>query len=129
MLCKHDLETAGDVIRQLFIKEFTTKNRPFISVLAKNGLPIVFDASSDVQLDDFQPRLPSKIVRAIADLRAGTQPLAALTGEVRSWLSALRYEVADWHYGPRSADAIATLSQGIPLCRGKTSPLLRGLPP
>jgi hypothetical protein len=108
-----DAAKHGPQIQSTFINEFQSKNQPVLTMLAKNGLPIVISHESKVEADDRSQPLPPEIANALQAMRKGRSPLLDLAEEVRTWLRAIRYEISDpKQSSPRTADMIATLDQG-----------------
>ena len=108
-----DAKQYGSFVYETFITEFRTKNRPVLSVLARDGIPIVIGEDSKVVEHDRAEQLPSEIVQALEAMQHGRNPLIELADEVRIWLEAIRYEVSDLkERDERTVDMIATLEQG-----------------
>jgi hypothetical protein len=108
-----DVKRYGSFIHETFITEFQTKNRPVLSVLARDGIPIVIGDDSKIVEHDRAEPLPSEIVQALKSIQEERNPLIELAEEVRIWLQAIRYEVSDLQKcDDRTVDMIATLEQG-----------------
>ncbi|RZB32887.1 MAG: hypothetical protein AEth_00233 [Candidatus Argoarchaeum ethanivorans] len=108
-----DIKQYGSYIHEAFITEFQTKNRPILSVLARDGIPIVISDDSKVVEHDRAERLPFKIVQALEVIQQEHNPLIELAEEVRTWLRAIRYEVSDLQKrDDRTVDMVATLELG-----------------
>lgn len=108
-----DAKQYGSFIHETFVTEFRTKNRPVLSVLARDGIPIVIGDDSKVVEHDRAEQLPSEIVQALEAMQHRRNPLIELADEVRIWLEAIRYEVSDLkERDERTVDMIATLEQG-----------------
>ncbi len=108
-----DAKQYGSYIYEAFITEFQTKNRPVLSVLARDGIPIVISDDSKVVEHDRAERLPFEIVQALEAIQQEHNPLIELAEEVRIWLRAIRYEVSDnQKRDDRTVDMVATLEQG-----------------
>ena len=113
LLHSEDAGKYGDIIYDNFIIEFQSKNRPVLSVLAQNGIPIVISADSQIEELDRTDLLPSEIVLALLTLQQKQDPLTDLVNEVRVWLQSIRYEINNPLYSDnRSVDMIATLDLG-----------------
>ncbi|MBN8580813.1 MAG: NACHT domain-containing protein [Anaerolineae bacterium] len=108
-----DQKQHGSFVRTAFISEFQTKNRPTLTVLATNGIPIDISAQSNIIEDNRSDLLPLDIIQALKIMQKKKSPLFTLAEEVRIWLQAIRYEVSEPHYrGDQGIDMIATLDQG-----------------
>ncbi|NJD03643.1 MAG: NACHT domain-containing protein [Ruminiclostridium sp.] len=108
-----DVKNYGLFIHDTFITEFQTKNRPVLSVLARDGIPILIGDDSKVIEHDRAERLPIEIVRVLETMQQEHNPLIELADEVRIWLRAIRYEVSDLQTrDDRTVDMIATMEQG-----------------
>lgn len=108
-----DAKQYGSIIHEAFITEFHTKNRPVLSVLARDGIPIVISDDSRVVEDDRAERLPIEIVQVLEAIQQESNPLIELAEEVRIWLRAIRYEVNDLQKrDERIVDMVATMEQG-----------------
>jgi len=60
-----DVKWYGSFVHAAFITEFQSKNRPVLSVLAQNGIPIVISADSKVVEHDRAEPLSPEIVQAL----------------------------------------------------------------
>jgi hypothetical protein len=108
-----DVKRQGTFVHATFITEFQSKNRPVLSILAQNGIPLVVGDDSKVVEDERAERLPPEINQALLALQRKRDPLVELAEEVRIWLRAIRYEVSDpLQRDDRTVDMIATLEQG-----------------
>ncbi len=108
-----DTKQYGSYIHEAFITEFQTKNRPVLSVLARDGIPIVISDDSKVVEHDRAERLPFEIVQALEAIQQECNPLIELAEEVRILLRAIRYEVSDLQKrDDRTVDMVATLELG-----------------
>ena len=108
-----DTKQYGSYIHEAFITEFQTKNRPVLSVLARDGIPIVISDESKVVEHDRAERLPFEIVQALEAIQQECNPLIELAEEVRILLRAIRYEVSDpQKRDDRTVDMVATLELG-----------------
>ncbi len=109
----NDAQQDGPFIYATVIAEFQSKNRPVLSVLAQNGIPLVISVESKVITYEYAERLPSEIVHALQLLQHSSNPLVDLAKEARTWLRAIRYEVSDpQQQDGRTVDMLATLEQG-----------------
>jgi hypothetical protein len=81
-----DTKQYGSYIHEAFITEFQTKNRPVLSVLARDGIPIVISDESKVVEHDRAERLPFEIVQALEAIQQECNPLIELAEEVRATL-------------------------------------------
>jgi hypothetical protein len=108
-----DIKQYGSYIHEAFITEFQTKNRPVLSVLARDGIPIVISDDSKVVEHDRAERLPFEILQTLEVIQQEHNPLIELAEEVRIWLRAIRYEVSDFQKrDDRTVDMVATLELG-----------------
>lgn len=108
-----DLKQHGSLIHTAFITEFQTKNRSVLSVLARNGIPIVIGDDSKVVEHDRAEHLPYEIVKALQIMQQKPNPLLELADEVRTWLQAIRYEVNDpQQCDDRTVDMTAIMELG-----------------
>jgi hypothetical protein len=108
-----DLDHSGSYIHAAFITEFQSKNRPVVTVLAQNGIPIVISAESKVVSNDREEALPPEMADVLRKLQQKQDPLRDLAEELRVWLRAIRYETSEIsRQGSRVADMIATLDLG-----------------
>ena len=108
----NDVKQHGSFVYTAFINEFHTKNRPVLSVLARDGIPIVISDDSKVVENNRVELLPVEIVQALHVMQE-RNPLIELADEVRTWLQAIRYEVNDLQQrDDRTLELVATLEQG-----------------
>jgi WD40 repeat protein len=108
-----DVKQHGPFVHAAFITEFQTKNRPVVTVLAQNGIPIVISADSKVVEQDRAEPLPQEIVQALQTMQEKRDPLTELADEVRTWLQAIRYEVSEpQRRDDRTVEMLATLDLG-----------------
>lgn len=108
-----DANKYGSFVHTTFITEFQIKNRPVLSVLARDGIPIVIGDDSKVIEHDRTEKLPQDIIQLLQLLQQKRSPLLELAQEVRTWLQAIRYEVSDpQKRDDRTMDMVATLEQG-----------------
>jgi hypothetical protein len=64
-LCPDDEQRCGTLVRDAFIEEFQTKNRPVLSVLQWNNIPIAINAYSGVVAYEYADALPGEIVQTL----------------------------------------------------------------
>jgi len=108
-----DIKKYGSLIHKLFIIEFQTKNLPVLSILARDGIPIVIGNDSRVVEHDRADPLPLEIVQVMELMQKEHSPLTDLADEIRTWLQAIRYEVSGiQQQDSRTFDMVATLKQG-----------------
>ncbi|KYK38521.1 MAG: hypothetical protein AYK18_17055 [Theionarchaea archaeon DG-70] len=108
-----DVKRHGPFAHDMFINGFQNKNRAVLSVLAKNGIPIVISDDSKVVEHDRAEPLPPDIVQAFQLMQQKHDPLTELTDEVSTWLQAIGYEVKNsQHCNKRTMDILATLDIG-----------------
>jgi GTPase SAR1 family protein len=108
-----DVQAYGTDLHLASIIEFQNKNAPVLSILRKNGIPLVIDPKSRIVASEQAERLPPEIVAAIHHIRQGRGPLFALAHEIRTWLVATRYEVSDPHKrNERTVDMYVSFDQG-----------------
>ena len=110
-----DFDEFHNIIQEVFINEFRTKNSSVLSVLAKNQVPVVMDEESKVTEYEYADRLPDIIRSTLQHLSQPNHadPLSDLADEVRLWLRAIRYEVGHAHTIDGSiAEMIATMETG-----------------
>jgi NACHT domain len=108
-----DIMRHGQSIHVAFITEFQSKNRPVLTVLGQNGVPIVVSDDSKVIADERAEDLPPDIRNSLKAIEKRKDPLRDLAEEVRIWLRAVRYETSDIsRQGNRTADMVATLDLG-----------------
>lgn len=108
-----DVKQYGSFVHNAFITEFRSKNRPALSVLAQNGIPVVISADSKIVEHDRAEPFPPEILQALQVMRQKHDPLAGLAEEVRTWLQAIRYEVSDPQLrNDHTMDMVATLDLG-----------------
>lgn len=108
-----DIARNGQNIHVAFITEFQSKNRPVLTVLAQNGIPIVISDDSKVVPDDRAELLPQDINEALKLIEKKRDPLRDLADEIRIWLRAVRYETSDAaRPADRAIDMVATLDLG-----------------
>jgi hypothetical protein len=108
-----DFDKRGPLVHSTFITEFQSKNRPVLTVLAQNGVPIVISDDSKVVKDDRTGPLPQEILQALHAIQKRQDPVRELAEEVRIWLRAVRYETSDIRkHSDRAADMVATLDLG-----------------
>lgn len=112
LLHPDDKEKCGNFLYDYFINEFQTRNQPIISILRKNNIPVIIDATSDVVGNYGIDKLPENIKEKIILIQQ-RGPLYKLAEEVRNWLRAIRYEVSEPQLiDDRSIEMIAAFSQG-----------------
>ncbi|TLS52143.1 hypothetical protein FE782_12350 [Paenibacillus antri] len=103
----------GDFFFTNFIAEFQSKNKPVLTILAQNNIPMVIDDESKVIGSDRIEKLPIEIVGIINSLKKKNDPYFELAHEVRTWLRAINYEVTEPRkINDRAIDMYATLEQG-----------------
>jgi len=108
-----DAKQHGPFVHDAFITEFQTKNRPVLSVLARDGIPIVIGHDSKVVEHDRAEPLPLEILQALQGMQQARDPLTELADEVRTWLEAVRYEVSEpCQRDDRTVEMLATLDVG-----------------
>lgn len=108
-----DIEQHEEIIYSGIILEFQTKNKPVLSILAKNGIPIVINDDSKIISDEYIERFPSDISFILNNLKVKKDPLWELTNEISMWLKAIRYEVGEPRIvSDRIMEITATLAQG-----------------
>jgi hypothetical protein len=109
-----DVQAYSSDLHDAFIIEFQNKNAPVLSILRKNGIPIVIDPQSRIVADEAAERLPPEIIAALEHIRAGKGPLFDLAYEVRTWLVATRYEVGEPRkHSERMVDMCVSFDQGL----------------
>lgn len=94
-LNRTDNTKLGNVIKEVFVDKFSSKNRSVIGVLARNGIPIVIDDASGILENDREESLPVEIVQELENIVRNESPISELAKEIRVWLSAMHYEVTD----------------------------------
>ena len=108
-----DKQSYGELVHEAFIERFRVKNRPVLSVLARNRIPIVISDESGVVADKRAKSLPLFIVRSLQGLEEEKSALDQLVEEVKTWLEAIGYELS----GPKGEgpirDMVATLQRGL----------------
>jgi len=108
-----DLKEYGRLVHAAFVTEFRSKNAPVLSLLARDGIPILVSDDSGVVADDHAERFPNDVCEALEAMQAGRDPVLEIADEVRTWLRAVRYEVSEpKQHGHRVADVVATLDLG-----------------
>jgi hypothetical protein len=108
-----DAKLYRSFVYAAFITEFQSKNQSVLSVLARNGVPLLISDASNVVPHDRAERLPKEIVQALQSIQNTSQSLIDLANEVRIWLRAIRYEVSDpKEQNDRTVDMLATLDMG-----------------
>jgi hypothetical protein len=112
-LCPDDEQPHGSLVREAFIEEFRTKNRPVLSVLRQNNIPIAISADSGVVAYEYADPLPDDIVQALQLMQEKKGVLDELAGEVKTWLEAIGYEVSEPTGEGRTRDMVATLQRGL----------------
>jgi CheY-like chemotaxis protein len=65
----NDAEQLGPLVEAIFINGFEKKNKPVISVLTRNNIPIVVDSNSRVMRHDRAKPLPPEIVETVLGLQ------------------------------------------------------------
>jgi len=60
-----DLKGYGSIIQEIYLDELQTKNRPVLTVLAQNGIPILISDDSKVVENDREEKLPNDIVQVL----------------------------------------------------------------
>jgi len=108
-----DEQHHGSLVREGFIEEFQTKNRPVLSVLRQNNIPIAISADSGVVPYEYADSLPGDILQALQLMRAKKGVLDELSEEVKTWLEAIGYEVSDPAREGRTQHMAATLQRGL----------------
>lgn len=109
----NDAKQYGSLIDKIFITEFQTKIRPILSVLARDGIPIVISDDSKIVEHDRAELLPPEIVQTLQIMQEKHNPLLDLVDEVRSWMQAIHYEVSDLHqHDVRTMGMVATFDMG-----------------
>lgn len=111
-LHRRDYDEFADLVQELFIDGFQSKNRAVLDVLRQNAIPIVIDADSKVEALDRGHQLPEDIRAALRALEVQHDPLRELADELKTWLRAVRYDVGEVQAVNRRIDMIATLDQG-----------------
>ena len=97
----------------MYLNEFQTKNRPILTVLAQNGIPIVISDDSKVIENDREEKLPNDIVQVLEGWNSSREPLLSLADEICIWMRAIHYELSDIRrVNERTAELEATLEQG-----------------
>lgn len=114
-LSSDDKERYGPLVQEAFIEQFRIKNRPVLSVLARNGIPIVIDDKSGVVADEYAESLPAEIIQALQLMQEKRSALELLAEEVKTWLEAIGYEVSEpTPVNQRPVlDMVATLQRGL----------------
>ena len=108
-----DLKKYGSIIQEIYINEFQTKNRPVLTVLAQNGIPIIISDESKVVMNDREEKLPGDIVQVLETWSTSREPLLSLADEICIWMRAIRYEVTDVkRVNERTAKIEAIMEQG-----------------
>jgi hypothetical protein len=108
-----DEQHYGPLIRQAFIEEFQTKNRPVLGVLRQNNIPVAISADSGVVPYEYPDPLPDDIVQALQLMCEKKGVLDELADEVKTWLEAIGYEVSEPTGEGRTRDMVATLQRGL----------------
>jgi hypothetical protein len=102
----------GSLVHKAFITEFKAKNRPILTILKRNSMPITINGESEVIDDNYAEELPQEIVATLKAMQEKVDPLMALAHELRTWLGAIRYEVSEpQRIDDRTIDMIATQEQ------------------
>lgn len=108
-----DLKKYGSIINEIYLNEFQTKNRPILTVLAQNGIPIVISDDSRAIENDREEKLPRDIVQVLDGWSSSREPLLSLADEICIWMRAIHYELSDIkRVNERTAEIEATLEQG-----------------
>ena len=108
-----DSERFGPFVHAAFITKFRSKNRPVLSALARDGVPVVISDSSKVMKHDRAEPLPPEIKQALQAMQQRRDPLTELADEISTWLEAIRYEVSEpQHRNDRTVEMLATLDLG-----------------
>lgn len=109
----NDLKEYGSIIQEIYINEFQTKNRPILTFLAQNGIPIVISDDSKVVENDREENLPRDIVQVLESWSSSREPLFLLADEICIWMRAMHYELSDVkRVDDKTAEIEATLEQG-----------------
>jgi len=108
-----DEQHHGLLVREAFIEEFQTKNRPVLSVLRRNNIPISVSADSRVIPHEYADPLPDDIVQALQLMQEKKGVLDELSERVKTWLEAIGYEVSDPTGEGRTRDMVAILQRGL----------------
>lgn len=108
-----DLIKYNKIIYEMYLNEFQTKNRPILTVLAQNSIPILISDESNIVENDREEKLPEDILELLDNMALSKQSLLTLTDEIRIWMRAINYEVSDINrINERIAEMSATLDQG-----------------
>lgn len=108
-----DLREYGSIIQGIYLNEFMTKNRPILTVLAQNGIPILISDDSKVVENHREDKLPSDIVHVLELWSSSREPLLTLADEICIWMRAIHYELSEIKkVTERTAEIEATLEQG-----------------
>jgi len=108
-----DLAKHGTTINEIYLNEFQTKNRPILTVLAQNGIPILISDDSKSIENDREERLPYDIQHVLESWNSSREPLLILADEICIWMRAIHYELSDIRrLNERTAELEASLEQG-----------------
>ncbi len=108
-----DKEKYGSIVHTAFITNFQTKNRPIITILNQNGIPITMNAESRVEENSYTEQLPQEIAQALESMEGRSDPLRELAEDVCTWIQAIQYEVTELKkYNNRTIEFIAALDLG-----------------
>ena len=108
-----DLKQYGSIIQEIYLDELQTKNRPVLTVLAQNGIPILISDDSKVVENDREEKLPNDIIQILESWNSSREPPLSLADEIGIWMRAIHYEISDVkRVDERTAEIEATLEQG-----------------
>ncbi|MCP4537277.1 MAG: NACHT domain-containing protein [Chloroflexi bacterium] len=107
-----DEQRYGPIIREAFIEQFQTKNRPVLTVLRQNNIPVAI-ADSGVVPYEYADPLPDEVMQALELMQEKGSALDELADEVKTWLEAVGYEVSDLTEEGRTQDMVATMRRGL----------------
>ena len=108
-----DLTEYGSIIQEIYLDEFQTKNRPVLTVLAQNGIPILISDDSKVIENDREEKLPNDTVQVLESWNSSREPPLSLADEIGIWMRAIHYEISDIkRVDERTAEIEAALEQG-----------------